>query len=78
MDEELVEILAKIEHKQWSHWVQYMEDNWNYINLTKWLGQSVTPYDVLPEEQKESDREWARYALEAIEKYHSSKESANK
>ena len=74
--DELLEKLAELEHEQWSHWVQYMTNNWNYIALTKWLGQSVTPYKGLSEGEKDSDRAWALRVLDIIEQHHSSKETA--
>lgn len=53
--DELLEKLAELEHEQWSFWIMYMEDNWSYKNLTRWLRQSKTPYAELSEEEKESD-----------------------
>ncbi len=75
--EETKENLAKLEHTQWSHWMLYMyslcsqDEEGNYIipkeKAERWLRQMNTKYKDLPEEEKQSDREWAQKALKAIE-----------
>jgi len=60
---ELLERLAELEHEQWSHWIKYMFSNWSKPNAFRWIEQSKKSYEELTEEEKESDREWAKKAL---------------
>lgn len=62
--EEQVEKLAELEHIQWSHWTRHMLDNMTPENIDRWRRQIATPYSNLSEKEKDSDREWARRALE--------------
>ena len=55
-----VERLADLEHEQWAHWTRYMLDNLTPENTERWRRQIDTPYADLSEQEKESDREWAR------------------
>ena len=57
------EMLAELEHKQWAHWTRYMLDNLTPENIERWKRQIETPYDELPEAEKDSDREWADKVL---------------
>ncbi len=68
-DKELIEELAELEHKQWSHWTKYMLDNLTEDNKGKWNKQIVTNYKDLTEKEKESDREWAEKVLKIVKKY---------
>ncbi|MCP6727358.1 MAG: hypothetical protein KJI69_05115 [Patescibacteria group bacterium] len=74
--EETKENLAKLEHDQWSHWMDYMF-TCGIFNIDgsftlpkekveRWKRQMETKYKDLPEAEKESDREWANKALKAI------------
>ena len=75
--ENLVETLASIEHERWSHWQRYMHskcvpqgpDGALIIpsDLVKqWQKQMTTPYALLTEDEKESDREQVRRYLPLI------------
>lgn len=59
----IIEKLAELEHEQWSHWTRYLLNNYTSKNIVKWTKQIETPYNQLSEREKESDREWARKAL---------------
>ena len=54
------ERLAALEHEQWAHWTKYILNNSTPVNVCRWLGQSKVSYDQLSEEERESDRKWAR------------------
>lgn len=64
---ELIEKLAALEHKQWAHWTRYMLDNLTEENIARWRRQIDTDYQDLPEQEKASDREWARKTVEVVE-----------
>ncbi len=65
-----LEDLADVQHQIWAHWMKYMfsqgtfndDDTWTIPaeKVERWRGQSVTPYDLLTEKEKESDREQVR------------------
>ena len=74
---ELLEILASIEHERWSHWQRYMHskcvpqgvDGALLIPpelVTRWERLIGTPYSKLTDEEKESDREQVRKYLPLI------------
>ena len=63
---DVIERLAAHEHEQWAHWTRYMLDNLTEENIARWREQIDTSYDDLSETEKESDREWARKALEIV------------
>ncbi len=62
----MIERLAKLEHEQWAHWTRYMLDNLTDENIARWRRQIETPYAELSEEEKESDRKWARKVIEIV------------
>lgn len=72
----LVEKLAAIEHERWSHWQRYMHSKGKLQadgsliipeELVKhWERLIETPYNVLTEKEKESDREQVRRYLPTI------------
>lgn len=62
----LLEELAELEHKQWSHWVMYMLKNLTEENINRWKRQLGFTYSELSEKEKESGREWARKAIEIM------------
>ena len=74
--EETKENLARLEHEQWTHWMEYMyslcvqDTEGNYIipkeKAERWLRQMKTKYKDLPESEKRSDREWAQKSLKVI------------
>jgi len=66
---ELLEKLALLEHNQWSEWIEYMnkravhgETTWN-----EWCRKASMPYRVLTEQEKESDRKFARKVLTVLD-----------
>lgn len=63
---ESLERLAALEHDQWAHWTKYMLDNLTEENISRWKKQIETPYNELTDTEKDSDRRWARKALNAI------------
>ena len=65
--EELIEKLAALEHEQWAHWTKHMLANMTDENIEKWKKQIETLYSELSEEEKESDRKWARKVLSIFE-----------
>ena len=64
---ELIEKLADIEHKQWGEWTRHFLEFYNRSNRRRWERQSHTAYKNLSEEEKESDRGWARKVLQVFE-----------
>lgn len=69
--DELREKLAELEHRQWAHWTRYMLDNLSLENIERWKRQLETPYNELPEIEKDSDRVWADKVLEVLQAYKS-------
>lgn len=78
---DLVEKLAKLEHKQWNHWMLYQEKKFGHVtDMTvdewykqqelwqRWITLAHTPYEKLTEKQKKSDRDWARKVLDLLHK----------
>lgn len=64
--DDLIEKVASLEHEQWAHWTRYMLDNLTPENIARWERQIETPYQKLSENEKESDRVWARKMLAAL------------
>jgi len=60
------EKLAALEHEQWAHWTKHMLDNLTPENIERWRKQIDTPYEELSEEEKESDRKWARKVMSRV------------
>jgi hypothetical protein len=61
---DIIERLAAHEHEQWAHWTRYMLDNLTEENVARWRQQIEMDYQDLSESEKESDRQWARKAIE--------------
>jgi hypothetical protein len=64
-DDPLIEHLANLEHKQWMQWAQNIMDTEPGLSekrRKRWK-ELMVPYDQLPDEWKEFDREWARKVL---------------
>jgi hypothetical protein len=61
--DDLLEQLAALEHEQWARWTEHMLNNLTPDNIARWQRQIATPYASLSEQEKESDREWARKIL---------------
>lgn len=62
----LIDLLANLEHEQWSHWTDYFYKNDTSKNRDRWNKQMKTSYFKLSEKEKESDRKWARKVLMII------------
>ncbi len=67
-NKDLLEKLAKLEHLQWVEWTKYMLNNLTDDNITRWKKQLETNYDNLPDDEKWSDRRWAKKVVELISK----------
>jgi Spy/CpxP family protein refolding chaperone len=63
---DIIERLAAHEHEQWAHWTRYMLDNLTEENVARWRQQIEMDYQDLSESEKESDRQWARKAIEVV------------
>jgi hypothetical protein len=78
IEQEIREALAAVAHSQWSGWMRYMfekcvpvpgKDGGLYIPkefVERWTRQMQTPYDDLPENEKESDRTEADMVLAVL------------
>lgn len=76
--DDLVEILAAIEHERWSHWQRYMHGKCERgpdgsltippALVTQWERQSSTPYSELSEIERESDRDQVRRYFSVVMK----------
>ena len=60
------EKIAELEHEQWAHWTKYMLDNLTEENMARWREQIKTSYNDLSEEEKQSDRVWARIVISEL------------
>lgn len=60
------EKIAEREHEQWAHWTEYMLNNLTEENIARWREQIKTSYSDLSEEEKESDRVWARIVVSEL------------
>jgi len=67
--ERLIEGLAVLEHRQFAHWIKYQLENMHILNWKRWTEQAETPYAMLSEKEKESDREWALKVLQVLVKH---------
>jgi hypothetical protein len=67
-DDVLLETLATLEHEQWAHWARHMLYNLTPENIARWRQQIDTPYADLSEQEKESDRQWARKTIAILQK----------
>jgi hypothetical protein len=65
-EHDLREKLAELEHRQWAHWYRYMVANLTPENSERWDQQAATPYALLSETEKNSDRGWADKVLEIV------------
>lgn len=76
----LREKLADLVHKQWSGWMKYLfmkgthnkDGTWTMPKwaVDRWARQMNTPYQELPEEEKDTDRGEADKFLEVFQHYH--------
>ena len=54
--EKLREQLANIEHQRWSGWHKWCRSRWTKEAVKRWDKQAETPYLLLSEKEKDSDR----------------------
>ena len=69
----VLEKLAELEHKQWSHWMRHLETKVEWREdigwvipaevIIGWQRKINTAYEGLPEAEKDSDREWAQKVI---------------
>ena len=74
--DELLDMLAAIEHERWAHWQRYVHDHCERQQdgslvipaelAARWEAQIETPYVELTEREKDSDREQVRRYLPVI------------
>lgn len=64
----LLEALAELEHKQWVSWAKSLIENENLsdIRVLRWKELINTPYELLTEQQKSQDREFALLVIELL------------
>lgn len=74
---ELLEKLADLEHRRWSHWQEYLHGRLTNLNGTLVMSpkyrshlerQINTPYSKLTEKEKDSDREEVKKFICCLEK----------
>lgn len=68
MNDELIEILAEIEHNQWMEWSKALvtnEKRLSFARIERWK-KLWKPYKELSEEEREQDRVYARKVLDAL------------
>ena len=65
---ELLEELAALEHEQWMRWSKAVAQEVAPARYYRWRKFWV-PYEQLPEDAKELDREWARRVIGVLERH---------
>src|SRR6266702_4536102 len=81
--DELIEQLADKEHASWAHWMEYLFSRCPFTEkgdaiiprelVQRWKEQTKTPYALLSEQEKQSDRAEVTRILPIIEAYAQSK-----
>ena len=61
----LLERVAELEHEQWMAWSKSVAPEVSAERRARWEKYWV-PYDQLPEDIKELDRDWARKVLREV------------
>ena len=73
--EEVLEVLADVQHDIWSHWMKYLfkqceraDNGWVIPSdkVTHWVRQMNMPYAELSEREKDSDRDQAKKVEDAL------------
>ena len=69
MSDDMKERFAALAHEQWSGWMRYMFEKSGWCDdgtvtipswaVARWRRQMTTPYEALPEDEKDSDRKEA-------------------
>ena len=62
----LVELIAMLEHAQWTEWTKKLVlcgERISKKRLERWQKLWVTPYDQLPAPEQNKDREYARRVI---------------
>src|SRR5258708_1107345 len=82
--EELIEALADKEHASWAHWMEYLFSRCPFKEkgdaiiprelVQRWKEQAKTPYALLSEQEKQSDRKEVAHILPIINEYAKSKD----
>lgn len=77
----LIEDLASVEHERWAHWQRYLHDQCEQLAdgrlaipahlVKRWEEQIETPYELLSDREKESDREQVQRVLPILERHFS-------
>ena len=77
-ESELIEHLSAVEHESWSRWMEYlfsrcpMTEKGDAIIprelVSRWKKQMDTPYALLSEQEKQSDRDEVAHILPIIRK----------
>lgn len=62
----IVDFIASFMHEQWAHWTDYLLENMDDENEEMWKRKMKTPFKDLTEQEKESDRKWARKMLKHL------------
>ncbi|NMH88970.1 hypothetical protein [Flavivirga algicola] len=71
---ELLEILAELEHIQWTNWAKNLikRESLSIETIERWESYFV-PYKNLPENIKELDRDYARKVMSALKHFENRK-----
>lgn len=59
--------MMELDHIQRQAWLTYQDKVQDQANIVRWTRQINTAYDDLSEKEKDSDREWAQKAIDAME-----------
>jgi hypothetical protein len=62
-----VELIAALEHEQWETWAKHIlqTENLSQERKDRWFTM-FGPYELLPEELKDADRQWAKRVIHLI------------
>lgn len=84
---DLIELLAAKEHERWAHWQRYMhgcattgangELTFPAEIVARWERQISTPYEDLPDAEKQSDRDQVMNYLPLLEEWFLTKVTTN-